>query len=410
MSQVHDGIDSHRNSIIVAHRRGGKTVGMVAQCIREAFLSDNQHPLVAYIAPTAKQARNVAWQYFVDMLRYVPGVEYRRHELEIMLPNGGKIIFASGDSYDRLRGLSLSMALVDEAADCPESMIDLVLRPALSDQKGKLVLIGTVKGRGPFWQQYLKAVDDNTWYAGKFLPEDTGVIDQEELLYLRREMGEEAYRQEMLCDPSAAIRGAYYGRDLADHEKQQTAVPYDSGLGVTVAMDLGMADSTAIWFAQLHGGGEIRLLEYLEYQNTSFVQILSEIRDKYHITQWIGPHDLRVREYTSGQSRQDAARELGIRFEIAPKMPVIDGIEAVRRAVPRMWFDEKRCREGLDRLALYRSDYDEKRRVLSRNPVHDYTSHAADAMRYLITGTAGGQRSLFETNMPEIDYSMVGGD
>ena len=404
--QVHDGIESKRNSIVIAHRRAGKTVCVVAECIRQAFGCPHWEPQVAYIAPTAKQARNVAWHYFVWMLTGVPGVTFRRHELVIELPNGGRILFASGEGYDRLRGMYLDFALVDEGADCPEAMIDEVLRPALADRKGKLCLIGTVKGRNAFYQQYEAALEDPDWFAAKFLPEDTNVIPLDELEYLKRQMSDDSYKQEMLCDPDAAVRGAYYGKLLADNLDKQTNVPLDPGLGVTVGMDLGIADSTAVWFAQLHRGGEIRLLDYREYQNTGFIQIIKELRQAYTITRWVGPHDLAVREYTSGQSRLDAARDLGVHFEVAPRMPVIDGIEAVRRALPRCFFDKTKCKQGLESLSLFRSQYDETKRVLSRNPLHDYTSHGADAMRYLITGTVGGQENLL-SNLPKLDYSKV---
>ena len=404
-SKVHDGCEDFRNAIVIAHRRAGKTVCIVAQLIRDAFACDLIRPQVAYIAPTAKQARDVAWQYFVQLLAEVPGVKYRRHELTIELPErlmsngksnqGGRILFASGENYDRLRGMYLDSCAVDEMADCPEALIPMVLRPALSDRKGSLYLIGTVRGMNHLWTTYQQALDSPDWYAGKFLPDDTDTIDADELAFLRREMSEDAYKQEMLCDPTAASRGSYYGQVLSDHDDQQCNVPYDQALPVTVGFDLGIADSTAIWFAQLHRGGEIRLFDYVEYQNTGFLQILRELREKeFKIDRWIGPHDLKVREYSSGQSRIDAAAEVGVDFDVAPRLPVIDGIEAVRRAMPRMYFDRVKCKQGLICLQQYRSEYDEKKRVLSRNPVHDWTSHAADAMRYLITGTDGGQQRM----------------
>jgi hypothetical protein len=407
---VHAGLDSKRNGVIVAHRRAGKTVLIVAQLIRDLFRCKLPAPQVAFIAPTASQARKVAWPYFRKMLSHIPGVEFREFSLEIRTPGGGRVIFASGEQYDRLRGLYLDAAAVDEGADCPESLIGQVLRPALADRGGKLYMIGTVKGRGPFWQTFERARSNPAdWYSGLFLPHDTDALPAAELELLRREMSDDEYRQEMLCDPDAAVRGAYYGGELRKAQEQGriTSVPYDENLPVTVAFDLGISDSTAVWFAQLHRGGEIRLIDFREWANTAFTQILREIRElPYHYGEFIGPHDLKVREYTSGQSRFDAAAELGVIFTIAPRLPVIDGIEAVRRALGRCWFDGERTKQGRDALQLYRSEWDDKRRVLSRNPVHDWTSHAADSFRYLITATSGGQaRSLFES--APIDYDAI---
>ena len=403
---VHDGLERKRNGCIVAHRRAGKTVCVVAQVIRDVFACPHPNAQGAYIAPTAKQARTVAWPYFYQMLRELPGVRFREHEMAIDLPGGRRILMASGEQYDRLRGLYLDVAVVDEMADCPESLITTVLRPALADRQGKLIVIGTVKGRGPFWQMYERACTSEDWFAGLFTPDMTNALPESELEFLRREMSEDEYQQELMCNPDAAVKGAYYGKAMQELQEGGfiTRVPYDPALPVTVAMDLGMADSTAIWFAQLMTGGEVRLVEYREYQNTSFIQILTELEAlPYRISRWIGPHDLKVREFTSGQSRYDSAFELGVVFDIAPKMPVIDGIEAVRRALPRCVFDAEKCRDGINSLRLYRSQWDETKRVLSRNPVHDMHSHAADAMRYLITATNGGQRNLFADLAP-IDY------
>ena len=405
---AHDGMERYRNSVIVAHRRAGKTVAVVAQVIRDVFACQHPEPQAAYIAPTAKQARRVSWPYFRRMLANVPGVKFKEAQQEIALPNGGRITLASGEDYDAIRGMYLDAAVVDEAADCPESLITAVLMPALLDRDGKLILIGTVKGRGPFWRMYEKARDSEDWYAGLFLPRDTGVIPDHKLEAIRRELSESEFAQEFLCDPSAAVKGAFWAKELrqAEAEGRICAVRHDQRLPVVAAMDLGMADSTAIWLAQLHSGGEIRLIGYREYQNTAFVRILQELRElPYKIDRWIGPHDLRVREYTSGQSRLDAAADLGIIFEVCPRLPVIDGIEAVRACINRMVFDQVGCRSGLDVLALYRAKWDDTARVLSRNPIHDFTSHGADAMRYLITGTQGGQASLFgNAKLGAIDY------
>ena len=404
-SELHDGFDSHRNSIVIAHRRAGKTVSMVAQLIRDVFACKLKRPQVAYIAPTMKQARAIAFDYFRDFLADVPGCQFREHELRIELPGSRRIMFASGETPDRLRGLYLDAACVDEMADCPESLITTCIRPCLADRAGKLYLIGTVKGRNYFWRTYERACTDPGWFTANLLPDYTKALPLEELDLLRAEMSEEEYASEMLNDPSAAVRGAYYGKAMQRLEPtNQISVPWDQSLGITLSFDLGIANSTAIWVSQILRGGEIHLIDYLEYQNTSFATILQELRAKpWEIIKWIGPHDLQVREYSTGVTRYDTARDLGVVFEIAPKLPVIEGIEAVLRVLDRCYFDKEACRTGIDCLALYRSEYDEKRRVMSRNPVHDYTSDAADSFRYLITGTRGGKVDLFPSQ-GRIDY------
>lgn len=405
--RAHVGMTRCRNSVVVAHRRSGKTVATLAQLVQDVFACPLPRPQGAYICPTAAQARKVAWPYLMQMLGDIPGVQAREFTLEFRLRGGGVIMLASGEQYDRLRGLYLDVAVVDESADCPDALISQVLLPALADRKGKLIQIGTVKGRGPFWKSYQRAAADGASYGELFLPKDTGALDDQELERLRELMGEESFRQEMLCDPDAAVAGSYWADAVrtAYATGRVTRVPYVEGLGVVVALDLGISDATAAWICQVHRGGEIRLLAYREWSNVGFMRILEELRSlEFPIDRWIGPHDLAVREFTSGERRIDAALERGIEFEIAPRLPLIDGIEAVRRALGRMVFDQVGCSDGLDKIALYRSQYDPVRRVLSKNPVHDYTSHAADALRYLVTGLSANQGSL---SFPPIDYRSV---
>ena len=411
-TRLHDGMEDFSQAIIIAHRRAGKTVVVIAQLIRDVFSCGLHRPQVAYVANTYKQAKNVAWLYFQDMLKHVPNVKYSKQDLSIVIPSSDgdptnvRTIFLLGsENPDRLRGMYLDSACVDEMATAPASLITKILRPCLADRAGKLYLIGTVSGMNHFWKQYEKARDSEHWFSALLLPEDTHALSDDAIAVLKREMSDEEYRSEMLCDPTAAVLGSFYAkviRELSEND-QVCHVPFDQALPVCAAFDLGIADATAIWFAQLHRGGEIRIIDHCEYTNTGFIQILDEVRKLYNITRWIGPHDLRVREYTSGQSRVDAASEIGIEFEIAPMLPVIDGIEAVRRALPRCWFDEEKTQYGVECLTLYHSSYDDKRRVLSRNPVHDYTSHSADAFRYLITATDGGRPDLFH-EQPQLDY------
>ena len=114
----------------------------------------------------------------------------------------------------------------------------------------------------------------------------------------------------------------------------------------------------------------------------------------------IGPHDLKVRELGTGLTRLHQARQLGINFTIAPKQEVIDGIEAVRGILSRCYFDGGKCEQGINALTLYRNELDDKRGIFK--PVHDWTSHAADAMRYFAI-----TRKHDDTWSAELDYSYL---
>ena len=198
-------------------------------------------------------------------------------------------------------------------------------------------------------------------------------------------------------NPFANKDGAYFAKHL--NLQQITKIPIEKGLVVHSAWDLGVSDATAIWLFQIHGR-EIRFVQYYENSGEGlqhYVQWLHEWRQEHGAIfgRHIAPHDIRVRELGSGQSRLETARNLGIEFDIAPSLPLADGIEQVRNMLPNAWFDDSRCGVGLRLLRHYRKEWDDNRQTYKAKPVHDATSHAADAMRYCaisshLWGSIGG--------------------
>lgn len=157
---------------------------------------------------------------------------------------------------------------------------------------------------------------------------------------------------------------------------------YDQALPVITAWDLGVGDSTSIWFAQINRN-EIRLIDYYENNGEGLPHyaIILQERGYLYGDHW-APHDIQVRELGSGLSRLEVARSLGINFRIAPRQSLEDGIHAVRMALPRMWFDAK-VEKALDSLSLYRRERNEATGEFRTTPVHDSHSHCADSLRYL---------------------------
>ena len=164
-----------------------------------------------------------------------------------------------------------------------------------------------------------------------------------------------------------------------------TSVPYEPKLPVHTFWDLGMSDSTAIIFAQF-AGQEIRLIDYIEESGKGLDFFIRQLQEYEYIygEHW-GPWDLKVREMSSGMSRVEIAAELGMHFNIVPKMPVQDGVNAVRSIMHRVWIDSERCSKLLSALYEYHREYDEKKGIFRQKAVHDHSSHGADAMRYLAT-------------------------
>lgn len=399
-----------RFQVVVAHRRAGKTVALVNHCIRATLRSDHARPQIAYIAPTYRMAQRIAWDYVKQYSEPIPGCRPNTSELQMVYPNGGKLMLLGADRIHDLRGLYLMGAVLDEYALMHPRLFTEVILPALMDYRGWAILAGTPLGANQLKRAYIAARDGAAgWAAHMLKASETRVIAQEDLDIARANMSPEEYAQEFECSFDAAIKGAVYGSEIAAAESTGRVcdVPYDPRLGVTVTVDLGMRDAFALWFLQEHHtGGQVRAIDYREFTGKGLPQIKREVDALgYTITRWIAPHDIAVRELGTGKSRQEVARQLQMPFEPAVAMSLADGIEATRATLPLMVFDRKRCEYALDALRQYRYDYDEQFQIMSKEPLHDWTSHCADALRTYATARSGALRTDWSKSLRDIELA-----
>lgn len=353
--------------------------------IKRAITTDKQHYRAAYLAPYLKQAKDVAWEYLKRYSQPLWGKAPNESELYVELLNGARIKIYGADNPDALRGGYLDDATLDEYADMYPGIWGSVIRPMLADRLGSATFIGTPKGRNSFCELYERAKVDPDWFPF-FLPaSETRIIPQSELDAAAREMTPEQYAQEFECSFEAAIVGAYYGRDMAEAERagRIASVPYDPALPVYTAWDLGIGDSTAIWFWQAHLN-ELRVIDFYEANGHGLDHYAKVIHAKpYKVEADYVPHDARVRELGTGRTRVETMQTLGLKPRLVPAHKVMDGINALRVMFPRTYWDREACKDGLEALRQYRADYDEKARVFRDSPKHDWTSHASDAARYM---------------------------
>ena len=385
-----------RFNVLICHRRFGKTILCINELIDRCLSEKKKAPRFAYLAPLYRQAKTVAWDAVKEYTRAIPGTKYYENELRADLPNGGRITLFGADNYDSLRGLYLDGVVLDEYAQMSPRAWSEVIRPALADRLGWAIFIGTPKGRNQLYDIYDSALNgfkidedgtreiDPDWYAALYKASETGILPKPELVAARRIMEPEEYDQEFECSFSAALVGAYYGRlmSAADDDGRVTKVAYDPALPVETWWDLGIGDSTVVFFAQ-RAGPEIRIIDYYEASGVGLAHYAKVLQEKpYVYGTHVAPHDIEVRELGSGKSRKETAANLGIKFEVAPKLSIDDGIEAVRNLIPRCYFDIEKCDKGIEALRQYRKDWDEKGHLFRPRPLHDWTSHAADAFRY----------------------------
>jgi phage terminase large subunit len=183
--------------------------------------------------------------------------------------------------------------------------------------------------------------------------------------------------------------GAYYARLLlqADKDGRIASLPHNPALPVYTAWDLGVGDDTSIWFAQ-RSAGWIHVIDHYATNGQAAAHYVDVLKKKpYVYAKHILPHDADNREWSHGQSRIDTLRSLGLpNLSVLSRIPIDDGINAARLLLPVCRFDGERCKSGLESLRQYRREYDENKRTFKPTPLHDWTSHDADAFRYLAMG------------------------
>ena len=387
--ELHKMLDTNRFNVLVMHRRFGKTVCAINHLLKRAIEEQKPNPRLAYIAPTYRQAKNVAWDYLKQFSSKIPGTKYHETELRCDLPNGARISLLGSENPSSLRGIYLDFAVMDEVADMPESIFPEVIRPALSDRKGGCTFIGTPQGHNYFHDLWEAAASTKGWARKMYKASETNLLDAEELEAARATMTDDQYNQEFECSWVANVPGSVYGKELqeADDAGRITNVPPLSDYKIDTHWDIGMHDYTAIWMTQSLPGGRVNVIDFYQNQGEGLPHYVRTLHEKdYVYGTHNGPHDLEVREMGTGKSRREAAYNLGLNFRVVPRLPVEDGIHAARLLIPRCYFDRDNCRDGLEALRHYHRSYNERTRQFRDAPVHDWSSHAADAFRTAAIG------------------------
>ena len=400
--EVHDKLK--RFNVLVCHRRFGKTVLCINEILKKAMQNTLPRPRYYYLAPTYSMAKRTSWDYLKEYTNVLPNVTYHETELRCDLPNGARIQLLGCERPDSLRGLYIDGVVLDEVAQMPPRLWTEIIRPALSDREGWMIAIGTPQGHNAFFDLYDYANHQDGWYAETFKSSETGIISDLELNEAKHLMPDEVYEAEFECSFDSAALGSIYAKGLAkaEEEKRITKVPYETGIKVNTYWDLGMADKTAIWFVQQKGSA-FHIIDYYEDSGESLEFYATVLDEKKYIydTHYL-PHDANVRELGTGVSRVETAQSLGMRTSIVPKLPVEDGINAVRMVLSRCWFDHEKCKYGIDALRQYRWATTERGEVKNK-PEHSWCSHAADSFRYFAVGN--NQSSDWST---KIQYNNLG--
>jgi phage terminase large subunit len=375
-----------RFAILVTHRRAGKTWAVLNDLLMRAAQTPNGR--FGYVAPYYSQAKDISWEPLKFFAAPLLADSPNESELRVDLVNGARIRLYGADNPERLRGLGFDSVVCDEFADWRHGVWSEVLRPALADRQGTATFIGTPKGKNEFWELWQVASKSDAWFKLELKASDTGLLPAEELDAAREAMSKEQYEQEFQCSFDSALQGAFYADEIErmKADKRITKLPIDRAIPIHTAWDLGISDSTAIWFVQCVGK-ERRLIDYYEASGVGLDHYAKVLEGKNYV--WgdhFFPHDVANKELSTGLSRVETLRGLGIEPEIVPQAAVLDGVNAVRRMLDSTWIDPQRCERGLEALKQYRREWCDKLKTWKLRPRHDWSSHGADALRTFAMG------------------------
>lgn len=392
-----------KRAVAVWHRRSGKD----DLCLHWSATAALERPgTYWHMLPQANQARKAIWEA-VDSHTGRRRIDWafpaeirettREQDMLLRFKNGSTWQVIGSDNYNALVG-SPPVGVVFSEYALADPNAWAFLRQILLENGGWALFVSTPRGRNHFQRMYEFARADPTWFAELLTVRDTGIFTPEQIEQERCELAAERgddeadniVQQEYFCSFDAAIPGSYYGKLIArlQGEGRITQVPHDPRLPVVTAWDLGVGDSTAIWFVQQTRFG-VNVIDYYEASGVGADHYARALKDRgytydYHLL----PHDADDREWgNNASSRVDVLKSLGVRpVRVLPRASVDDGINAVRVLLPLCFFDAERCLRGLDALRQYQKTWDEKNRTFSLRPLHDWSSHAADAFRYLAQG------------------------
>lgn len=380
----------YKRVVAIMPRRAGKDIVAFNLAIRQSL---KKVCVVYYIFPTYAQAKKVIWDSVTNegerFLAFIPKqlvTSMNSQEMKIRFTNGSLLQLVGSDNIDSLMGSNPSACIFSEYA-LQDPRAYQFIRPILAANDGWALFISTPRGKNCLYELYEIALQSPEWFAYKLSVDDTRHIPYSVIEKERADgvMSEDLIQQEYFCSFTLGVEGAYYAKyiDRMHVNNQIGMVPWESAFKVHTAWDIGVRDSTSIIFFQTIGQ-TIKIIDCYENSKQGLEHYIKVLEQKpYSYGKHIGPHDIKVKEWGSGMTRVEKAKHLGITFTVADSISIEDGIESVRSALSKIWIDEHRCSSLLKAMENYRQEFDSKKKIYKSRPLHDWSSHFADCLRYL---------------------------
>jgi phage terminase large subunit len=387
-------------AMAVWHRRAGKD----EICLQHAACAAMKRPgNYWHCLPEYLMARKAIWtsinahtgkrrldEAFPDILRE----NVSDNEMFIRFKNGSTWQLIGSDRYDATVGAGVAGITYSEWALANPSAW-AYHRPMLQENRGWAAFITTPRGHNHAKALYDHASVSKDWFCELLTARDTQALSDAQLDEALAEyqalygvdVGTAQFQQEYLCSWNAAILGAFYALEMAAVRTEERVVEIAAiDAPVHCAWDLGVADDTAIWFYQ-SVGAQIFLLDFYAASGVGVEHYAEVIEQRCHQYGWkhgtdFVPHDAKIREWGSGRTRVETMASMGLHPMLVPLSTIADGINAARRVLPLCVF-HPRCEDGVNALEQYRREWDDDKKAFRASAVHDWTSHPADAFRYL---------------------------
>ena len=418
---IHKALDTHRWSVIIMHRRAGKTVLLINHLVRCALLREqkpNEPPSrFAYVAPYLRQAKSLAWGYLKQYTDPLPNRVYSETDLKVTLPNGAEIRLFGADNAEALRGIYLDGCVLDEYAHISPDVFNFILRPALTDRLGWCVFSGTPNGKDHLYKQ-LRYAEDNPseWWSCVLPATETGIIPQKELDDALRAIGQEAFDREYLCSFDS-IQGKKIFPEFhkASHVARESLYPTVPTTILRGWDNTGLSPACVLTY--LTNTGQWRVFKEFCFSDTGIMEAVESV------VIWCNtmlPQGCRFQDYTdpAGSNRDTMkmspkqymiikAREMGC--EIRP----VDGIQTwkvrresiagrlrqIRNGEPSFLID-RTCEtliEGFMGAYAYR-ELAQLPGQYAEEAVKNHVSHIHDALQYVAT------RLFLASDTPRVSY------
>lgn len=407
----HDCPLDQKRAVEVWHRRAGKDSCAINLA---AVASQMRIGTIWHMLPTLKQGRRVIWDSIdrdgrkLIKQAFPPEMvaSQNNSDMKLELQNGSIYQVVGSDNYDSLVGTNPVGVIFSEFSIADPTAWDYI-RPILTENDGWAVFIYTSRGKNhgykllemarknPRWHYSAKTVDDT--YRALTLPNNPAelatiprVVPKSAIEEERKAgMAEERIQQEFYCSFEIGLEGAFYTKELAlaESEGRVGEYPWDPTYPCQTWWDIGFRDATSIIITQRGEDGNPIVIDHLEERNMGldmWIRTLNSL--PYNYEEHNGPHDLDQTDWSTGKTRREMAQNLGVSFNIVPKLPVADGIDQTRAMIRKARFNRDKVEKLLNSLACYHRDFDQQKNVYKDQPVHDWSSHGADNMRYLSVG------------------------